>query len=379
MAESKAMKNKRKAVAAWVGLLGLIAVIGVFAGNGWFPKEDPLSGRKTGWFGRELPPETTNIWNPVSAPPSATPQLAKEYIYAGSRLIAVEDALGSAARPADLAVWRPANGTWWVFGSGGSQNTVAGWGTSGDIPVPGDYDGDGRTDFAVFRPSEGIWYVLRSGDGTVGYYSWGLATDKPAAADYDGDGRTDIAVWRPSNGTWYIVRSSDGGAIYQQFGLSGDEPAAADYDGDGRADIAVWRSEAATFYSINSSNGSLQIVNHGQSGDAPVPGDYDGDGRADYATRRGNLWIIRQSSNLQTQTITWEQSGDKPVQNDYDGDGRTDIAVWRDSNGTWYIRQSSKIGIAGQSPSTNNPYPNELRIDQWGTSGDIPVPAFYRR
>ena len=289
MAESKAMKNKRKAVAAWVGLLGLIAVIGVFAGNGWFPKEDPLSGRKTGWFGRELQPETTNIWNPVSAPPSATPQLAKEYIYAGSRLIAVEDALGSAARPADLAVWRPANGTWWVFGSGGSQNTVAGWGTSGDIPVPGDYDGDGR------------------------------------------------------------------------------------------ADIAVWRSEAATFYSINSSNGSLQIVNHGQSGDAPVPGDYDGDGRADYATRRGNLWIIRQSSNLQTQTITWEQSGDKPVQNDYDGDGRTDIAVWRDSNGTWYIRQSSKIGIAGQSPSTNNPYPNELRIDQWGTSGDIPVPAFYRR
>ena len=28
-----------------------------------------------------------------------------------------------------------------------------------DTPVPGDYDGDGRTDLAVFRQSTGQWFV----------------------------------------------------------------------------------------------------------------------------------------------------------------------------------------------------------------------------
>ena len=74
-------------------ILGLFFGIGVMANNGWLPNTDPLSGKRTGWFGRELPKNAASSGNPLAAPlASATPQLSKEYIYAGSRLLAVEDA-----------------------------------------------------------------------------------------------------------------------------------------------------------------------------------------------------------------------------------------------------------------------------------------------
>jgi hypothetical protein len=329
-------------------------------------------GSLRGSKGAEDAEESTflNKLNPFlpAALPVPTPQLSKEYLFAGSRLLAVEDANANAAPPADLAVWRPSSGQWWVMGGTGSQQVNFTWGMTGDVPVPGDYDGDGKTDFSIFRPSSNTWWVMKSSDNTYYSNTFGAGGDKVAPADYDGDGKTDFAVFRPSDTNWYILQSSSGQSTQGQFGLSSDTPAPADYDGDGRADIGVWRDSTATFYSANSSNGQVLTATLASSSSEPVSADYDGDGKADYAVRNGANWIIRNSSNGQLQTIAWQSGSDKAVQNDYDGDGKVDVAVWRNANGTWYIRQSSRIGQAG-----------ELRQVQWGTAGDIPVPAFYRR
>ena len=216
-----------------MGLIVLIAA-GVFASNGWFPRTDTFSGSRFGWFGQPLAKNAPSAWNPFAGPPpTATPQLAKEYIYAGSRLLAVEDKNASAVPPADLAVWRPGPQGVWYVRIDASNWTTHNWGVTGDIPVPGDFDGDGTTDFSVWRPSDQTWYVVESSTGNNYGYPFGTAGDKPAAADYDGDGRTDPAVYRPPSGgatygTWY-VQGTTAGFYDEQWGEAGDLPASADY------------------------------------------------------------------------------------------------------------------------------------------------------
>ncbi len=122
---------------------------------------------------------------------------------------------------ADFAVFRPSNGTWYVLKSSNNGLIASAFGQSGDKPVVGDYDADGKADFAVFR--NGNWYVQQTTAGFRGI-SFGAATDIPAQGDFDGDGKTDFGVFRPSNGTWYISLNAGNAFVASAFGTSGDVP-----------------------------------------------------------------------------------------------------------------------------------------------------------
>ena len=52
------------------------------------------------------------------------------------------------------------------------------FGVNGDVPAPGDYDGDGRFDTAVFRPSASNWFVQRSTAGIL-ITTFGANGDRP--------------------------------------------------------------------------------------------------------------------------------------------------------------------------------------------------------
>ena len=98
------------------------------------------------------------------------------------------------------------------------------------------------------------------------------------------------------------------------------------------------------------------------------PGDYDGSGQTNYAVWRpseGNWYVLPSNSNNTNTFISqqWGTLGDIPVPGDYDGDGITDFAVFRPSDGNWYVLPSSM--------------PSMFITQQWGQSGDIPVPGDY--
>jgi hypothetical protein len=133
-----------------------------------------------------------------------------------------------------------------------------------------DFDGDGTADLAVFRPSAGDWFVLNSGSNTFTGLHFGANGDLPVNGDVDGDSRNDFIVFRPANGTWFVLRSSDGQFSATQFGTNGDKPVMADYDRDGKSDLAVWRPSVGDYFILRSSNGQLQANHFGANGDIPL-------------------------------------------------------------------------------------------------------------
>ncbi len=163
------------------------------------------------------------------------------------------------------------------------------YGQNGDFPAPGDYNGDGINDFCVQRNNGGgqARFFTRLGNGgvvtsTAGDSSvvFGTPTDVIVPGDYDGDGKTDIATVRGSGGQilWFVLPSSTGvftGGPTFIWGLSAsDFVCQGDYDGDGRTDPCVWRPNADPtqnyYYAIGSLVGEMEPVEWGQNGDYPV-------------------------------------------------------------------------------------------------------------
>jgi hypothetical protein len=228
-----------------------------------------------------------------------------------------------------------------------TPNYIKLFGTAGDIPVPGNYDGNPNNgaELAVYRSSSSRWYVKMASGTTE--TNFGEPGDIPVPGDYNGDGQTDMAIVREDNGTlkWF---SADGSFTDFPFGVRGDHPICADYDGDGTTDLAIVRiapDDITWQWIIHQSSGGTTNVSYGLvQSDIPVPHDYDGDGTDDVGVFRQGMWYYFGSSVGQKSVGWGASSGDMPVPGDYDGDGTTDLTTYRASNRSWYISSSGSSG-----------------------------------
>jgi hypothetical protein len=248
------------------------------------------------------------------------------------------------------------------------------------INAGGDFEGDGQADLAVYRPSDQNWYVLYSSNNEFHAVPFGLASDKPVIGDFDHDGESDITNFQVDNpdypglGVWKIQKSSDNSTNYIQWGLNTDIPLAMDIDGNNTSDLVIFRPSDGTWY-INKMGDIIkprnteqqnfsrfEIIKWGMAGDKPLTGDFNADGRDEIAVFRpseGN-WYIYDNFEQSYRMVHWGASGDIPMARDFDGDARADIAVYRPSEGKWYILGSIF---------------DQIIIRQFGLSEDIPVPS----
>lgn len=125
---------------------------------------------------------------------------------------------------------------------------VFGVGEGEEIPVTGDWNGNGIRSIGTFQ--NGIWKLDVNGDGRFNHEDetaqFGMVGDQPVVGDFNGDGVEEIAVYRA--GTWMIDvngnRELD--ATDKTFEMGGvlDQPVVGDWDGDGIDEPAVYREQS---------------------------------------------------------------------------------------------------------------------------------------
>jgi hypothetical protein len=176
-----------------------------------------------------------------------------------------------------------------------------------ELPLVGDFNGDGKDDIATFtRGATADVYVSLSDGHRFVQDAWkwhdhfAAGNEIPVIGDFNGDGRDDIATFTTGDAADVYVSLSDGTHFVQDawkwadnVGGGPSRPWAGDVNGDGKADAVVFvNGTAAVAISGGAGFGAqTQWHDHFAVGDEiPGTGDFTGDGKSDIVTfTRGDL------------------------------------------------------------------------------------------
>lgn len=223
----------------------------------------------------------------------------------------------------------------WLFEDG----TTFSFGGPGQIPVVGDFNGDGIDNIGVY--ADGVWeldlndnQILDSNETVL----FGLAGDIPVVGDWNGDGRDKIGIVR--NGIWNVDYDGDyswNGTVDWAFGFGEptDIPVVGDWNGDGVDQIGVfragifWLDTNHPYYQYDSTDKSY---GYSAAKDIPSVGDWNGDGKDNLGAWRDGQWFLDIDGDF---TWSYGTNGRYYVENAFE---------LLDSPGEWYLdRTANKV------------------------------------
>ncbi len=235
-----------------------------------------------------LPPTPTPTSTPTSTltpTPSVTPTLTPSNT---ATLTATYTNTPVLPRPDTIGVYKDG-----VFSLRNQNNTgvaditVAFGGDASDLPVAGDWNGDGVDTIGVYRGTTGVYLLSDSNTVPAVTYSlvFGNPGDTPFAGKWTSGATHDgVGVYRNSNGILYQKDNLTTGFsdYFAVFGNPGDQGYGGDFNGNGFDSIGIYRSSNQTWYMTNNSQPSgitFSDVNFVWNiGTArPVIGDWNGD------------------------------------------------------------------------------------------------------
>jgi PKD repeat protein len=240
-----------------------------------------------------------------------------------------------------VGIFRNSVGNWYLdYNNTGVIDKTLHFGAAGDIPVTGDWNGDGTDGIAIFRPSTGYWYFDNNFDGSIDRsFRFGGSSDQIIKGDWDGDGKDGIAIFRPSTGYWYFDYNLDGIVDKSfRFGGSTDRIIAGKWQGN-QDGIAIFRPSTGYWYFDYNLDGIVdKSFRYGGSTDRIIAGKWQGnqDGIAIFRPSTGYWYFDYNLDGIVDKSFRYGGSSDQIVEGDWQGtnDG---IAIFRPSTGYWYL------------------------------------------
>ncbi len=279
-----------------------------------------------------------------------------------------------------------------------------------ELPVIGDFSGDGRDDIACFLrdsgkgSAQGDVYVAIStgsnfGPGQIWHGNLCPGGEIPRVGDFNGDGKDDIACFHRNVSEVHVALSTGSSFGTQQkwqnyFCLPGEWPEVGDFNGDGKDDIITFikgtkSGSAANDVYVSLSNGTSFLPGklwHGSfswGSEIPMIGDFDGDGKDDIITFKrsaANVHVALSTGTKFGSPDLWHGNfcypSQEPGVGDFNGDGSDDIIAFtrKEAGKVWVSLSSGSKFQPARTWTTNFCAGNETPLTgnfRWGNTSGI--------